>query len=249
MAPCALNETFLSAETREFYRQVLGVLHDAGIPFLVGGAFALGCYTGIARDTKDIDVFVRPRDVEQILQTLAGAGYATELTDTVWIAKAFFNDNFVDVIFSSGNSIATVDDEWFEYAESANFVGISLKLIPVEEMIWSKGYIMTRDRYDGADVAHLLRARAEQLDWPRLLRRFGEHWRLLLSHLVLFGFIYPSERSSIPSPVMHELLGRLNAETLAPPDLDPICRGTLLSTTQYQIDIEQWGYRDARRFR
>ena len=61
---------------------------------------------------------------------------------------------------------------------------------------------MERERYDGADVAHLLRAHGDRLDWPRLLRRFGPHWRVLLSHLVLFGFIYPGERALVPAWVM-----------------------------------------------
>ena len=37
------------------------------------------------------------------------------------------------------------------------------------------------------------------------MRRFGAHWRVLLSHLVLFGFIYPGERSLIPSSLMKDL--------------------------------------------
>jgi hypothetical protein len=37
------------------------VLADAGIPFLVGGAFAHACFTGIRRSTKDLDLFIRAR--------------------------------------------------------------------------------------------------------------------------------------------------------------------------------------------
>jgi hypothetical protein len=59
----------------------------------------------------------------------------------------------------------------------------------VEETIWSKAFVMERERYDGADIAHLLRASAERLDWHRLLERFDAHWPVLLSHLILFGFI------------------------------------------------------------
>ncbi len=58
-------------------------------------------------------------------------------------------------------------------------------------MIWSKAFIMERERYDGADIAHLILACGRDLDWRRLLGRFGRRWRVLLSHLVLFGFVYP----------------------------------------------------------
>jgi hypothetical protein len=105
---------------------------------------------------------------------------------------------------------------------------------------------MERERYDGADVAHLLLARADKLDWRRLLDRFGPHWRVLLSHIVLFGFVYPSERSLIPPWVVQELVRNLEAETNSPDVEDRVCQGTLLSREQYLIDIERWGCKDPR---
>ena len=121
-----------------------------------------------------------------------------------------------------------------------------VKFCPPEEMIWSKSFVMERERYDGADIAHLLRACAKRLDWERLFRRFGPYWRVLLSHLVLFGFVYPSERTQIPPKVMDELVRRLQAETHGPPPAERLCQGTLLSRAQYLIDIERGGYHDAR---
>jgi len=129
----------------------------------------------------------------------------------------------------------------------ATVLGVPARLIPAEEMIWSKGFIMERERYDGADIAHVLHARAESLDWRRLLLRFGRHWRVLFSHFVLFGFIYPSERARIPAWVMTELTRRLQRETASVPVVDPspICRRPILSRQQYLPDIEG-GYRDVR---
>ncbi len=112
--------------------------------------------------------------------------------------------------------------------------------------MWSKAFIMERERYDGADVAHVLRACAATLDWPRLIRRFGPHWHVLLSHLVLFAFVYPSERHLVPDWVVRELSGRFVQEMGLPPSPARVCRGTLLSRAQYLVDIERWGYRDAR---
>ncbi len=104
---------------------------------------------------------------------------------------------------------------------------------------------MERERFDGADIMHLLRARAD-LDWQRLLRRFGPHWRVLFSHLVLFGFVYPSERHRIPERVMSELIARLAGELGESGSTEQLCQGTLISRAQYLMDIEDWGYRDAR---
>ena len=116
---------------------------------------------------------------------------------------------------------------------------------PVEETIWSKAFIMERERYDGADVAHLLRCRGKQLDWRRLLDRFGTHWPVLMSYLVLYGFIYPDSQDQIPEWVRTELVGRwLRAPT---EETQPaVCNGTLLSREQFLSDLEFWKYRDAR---
>jgi hypothetical protein len=236
----------LSPGTREFYRHAMEVLADAGVPFLIGGAYALEHYTGIVRHTKDLDVFVRPFDSQRSLQALAAAGYHTELTFPHWLGKAFHAGDLIDVIFCSGNGLAAVDDSWFEHAERGSLLNVAVRLCPVEEMIWQKAYVAERERYDGADVAHLLHARGQAVDWTRLLRRFGEHWRLLLGHLILFGFIYPGEQWKIPSRVVCELLSRLESELSSPREAGRICQGTLLSRAQYLVDIERWGYRDAR---
>ena len=112
-------------------------------------------------------------------------------------------------------------------------------------MIWMKAYIMERERYDGADVAHLLLRRAGEIDWKHLLWRFGPDWRVLLSHLVLFRFIYPTEQDSIPPAVLAELLGRLKNEPVEKGG-ERLCRGTLLSRAQFLSDVRQGAFHDAR---
>ncbi|HEY1266191.1 MAG TPA: hypothetical protein VGH16_02975 [Candidatus Binatia bacterium] len=231
---------------KEFYVRVLTTLTDAGVPFLIGGAYALECYTGIWRDTKDLDVFIHPEDCKRALDALAGMGCHTELTFPHWLGKAYCGEYFADLIFSSGNGTARVDDEWFRYGVDSEILGYRVKLCPVEETIWSKSFVMERERYDGADIAHLLRARAKQLDWDRLLRRFGPHWRVLYGYVLLFGFIYPAHRADIPAHVVDQLTDALKNETATPPPETRICRGTLLSREQFLIDIQQWGYLDAR---
>jgi hypothetical protein len=113
-------------------------------------------------------------------------------------------------------------------------------------MIWSKAFVAERERYDGADISHILLACAEKLDWDRLLRRFAEHWRVLFSHLCLFGFVYPSERARIPQWVMSALMERLEEELQAPIPGERICQGTLISREQYLPDLQKWGFADAR---
>jgi hypothetical protein len=63
--------------------------------------------------------------------------------------------------------------------------------------------------------------------------------------LILFGYIYPGERAVIPPKIIEDLITRLRSEaTTAGPER--LCRGTLLSRQQYLVDIQEWGFRDAR---
>lgn len=113
-------------------------------------------------------------------------------------------------------------------------------------MIWSKSFIQERERFDGADVMHLIRGRADRLNWRRLIDRFGPHWRVLLAHVVMFGYVYPGEKSRLPEWVLKELTRRLAGNENDPPEGTSVTRGTLLSRQQYLVDVQQWGYQDAR---
>jgi hypothetical protein len=243
-----LSPTHSMVETpsRAYYREAMDVLARAGIPFMVGGAFAFVHQAGIDRSTKDLDIFVRPSDVHPLLNACNAAGYEADLVFSHWLAKIKSATGFIDVIFSSGNGLAVVDDQWFEHATEREVLGTMVKVAPAEESLWSKAFVMERERYDGADVAHIILAYGDRMDWRRLIDRFGRYWRVLLSHLVLYGFIYPSARTRVPTWVMHELMERLAAEVDSPDADDPVCYGTLLSWSQYLGDVLAGSFRDAR---
>jgi predicted nucleotidyltransferase len=229
---------------RLHHRSVVA-LQDAGIPFLIGGAYVVEVYTGVSRQTKDFDLYLRPQHIDLALDALKRAGYETEKTFPHWLAKAERGRDCIDLIFRAGNGLCEVDDSWFERAHNSKLLDLRVKLCAPEEMIWMKAYIMERERFDGADIAHILQSWAERLDWPHLVRRFGPDWRVLLSHLVLFGYIYPGERGKIPTEIMDDLIGRLQSEKRTAV-ANRICNGTLLSRKQYLLDIRERGFRDAR---
>jgi hypothetical protein len=239
----------LDPKSAALYRNALTALQDSGIPFLVGGAYALGSYCGIERHTKDFDVFVRERDCPALLRFLEERGFHAEVVFTHWLAKvrqSADDDDYIDIIFGSGNGIARVDDEWFEHSTEAEVLGFNVRLCPAEEIVWSKAYIMERERYDGADVVHLIRARGSRFDWRRLMRRMAPHGVLLLAYVVLFDFIYPDDRGVIPAWVVEELVARWRRGRVAPPAPEPRCNGTLLSRIQFLPDIRRCLMRDGR---
>ena len=230
----------------DVYREALSCLVKAKIPFLVGGTFALESYTGLVRRTKDLDLFVNPVDRLRLMQRLSDADFETEWRFPHWLGKACKEDRSIDIIYNSGNGVCSVDEAWFRYALPAEILGIPVRVVPAEEMLWSKAFVMERNRYDGGDIAHLLRARAQSMDWARLLFRFGTHWRVLFSHVILFGFIYPEQRLRIPDWFMHEMMRRIKLDMQCLPADRAVCQGTLLSWSQYLADLEGGDYQDAR---
>ncbi len=236
-------------EAERYYAEALRELLRSRIPFMIGGAYALRVYAGIVRHTKDLDVFCARRDRGRIVRTLLRSGDRAEHTDPTWIVKVYRGDLFIDVIYSSGNGICPVDQVWFRHARRARLLGSRVRLVPPEEMIWSKAFVQDRYRYDGADIAHILRREGRTLDWRRLLDRMGPEWEVLLAHLVNFRFSYPSERDAVPAWVLHELLARLEqSQTDVDRDANSpaVCRGTLFTPHDYVPDVTAWGYADAR---
>jgi hypothetical protein len=240
------NRRFAEAAGATFYRTAIDRLQAAQIPFLVGGAYALEVLTGIVRRTKDFDIFLREEDVDRCLIVLSDAGYRTELTYPHWLGKAFCGEEFIDLIFNSGNGFCRVDQAWFQHARSGRILGLELKLCPVEEIIWQKSFILERNRCDIADVAHLLRDCGAALEWQRLLTRFGDFWRVLLAQIMLFDFVYPGHRNNVPDWVRDRLWWLYREDKSSTTTGDRSCYGTLLSASQFLRDIDLEGYRDIR---
>ena len=235
-----------SAVERGAHLLALSTLKNAEIPYVVAGAYALHVYTGVYRETKDLDIFLRQQDVERALEELATVGFKTSMLDPVWIAKAYATDDyFADLIFNSGNGVAKVDDLWISRGKRAVIHGLPILVAAPEEIIWSKAFVCERERFDGADVNHVILACGETMDWRHLLRRFGPYWQVLLAHLVMFRFSYPGLRHCVPRWIWEDLLDRAKQEG-DEAGQEALCRGLLLSRTQYRVDLEQWGFQDAR---
>ncbi len=225
-----------------FYGRAVEYLVRSGVPFMIGGAYAIREYARVFRETKDLDTFCLPDDCPRLLNALAAAGFATEVTDPLWLAKGFHGNDYIDIIFGSSNGLCWVDDLWFRYAREMRLFGHTVKVIPPEEMIWSKAYVQHRHRFDGPDIVHTLLHQGRSLDWQRLLARMDRDWELLLAHLLTFRFAYPSERDTIPAWLMDKLCDRVKEQLREPAAPGTDSRGWMLSP-DYESDVSN---RDAR---
>jgi hypothetical protein len=236
--------TLADAEAEAFVVEAVRELAESKIPFLLAGTFAVSAYTGISRPTKDLDIFCKAGDYPRILAYFKERGYVIEIEDDRWIGKVRKGKNFFDVIFASSNGTMPVNDEWFENSRPFSMHGHDIWIVGPAELVWSKCFIQLRHRYDGADVAHVLLKAHDQIDWERLLGYMEVHWEVLLTHLLNFRWIYPSEREIVPAWLLDELLDRLAAQRKLPPVQMKICRGRMFSRVDFEIDVKEWGFAD-----
>ncbi len=236
--------TLKNPEAEAFYIDALRELNATGIPFLLAGTYALSAYTGITRQTKDLDIFCKAGDYTRILAHFRSLGHAIEVEDDRWLGKVFKGKHFFDVIFASSNGTMPIGDEWFENARQIELFGIPVRIVGPTELIWSKCFIQLRHRYDGADIAHTILKAHSQIDWDRLLGYMEVHWEVLLTQLLNFRWIYPTERDNVPAWLLDELLDRLSKQRQLPPPQMKVCRGRMFSRIDYEPDVKLWGFAD-----
>lgn len=230
---------------RRVYREALETLNASGIPFIVSGLYAVYEYTGIYRETKDLDLFFAPADVVPAAEVLRDAGFRTELAQVHWLGKAFKDDVQIDLIYGIGNGLFLIDEGWYRHARPGLLAATPVRIAPPEELIFHRLFISERHRWDMSDVAHLILMRGQELDWERLVDRTGDHWRLLLAQIVLFDYVYPGYRDRVPEDIRDRLLDRGRSDP-QPLDDPQAFRGTLLSRFSFAIDVNEWGLRDLR---
>lgn len=236
-------ESTLPPEARSFYREVLLALNNHGLQYAVAGAFALQKYTGISRQTKDLDVFMKGDDVPAALRHLEQLGFRCEVTDPVWLAKAHHGEYYVDLISGMSNAVILVDDSWMRRTQPATIAGVSSRIISVEDLLSSKLFVIRRERFDGADIAHIIYRTCGELDWDRVLQLAGEHWEILLWNLMLFRYVYPAHTHFVPAALWQDLLSRFSHE-IRRPQPDAPFRGSIVDENMFRIDIKHWGLAD-----
>lgn len=227
-------------EQETLFREVLQRMNDSQIPYVVSGAFALQQHTGIWRNTKDLDLFLAPEDVPRAINMLNEEGFETEICDPVWLTKAHRGEFYVDLITGMSNAVITVDRSWIERGAPALVMGVPSRVLAPEELIASKLFVTRRERFDGADIVHVIHGTRGRLDWNRVLTIVGEHWQIVLWAMLLFHYIYPAHADYIPRQIWDDLLGRLRKEL---DHHNPLAhfRGSLIDEKMFAIDVEEWG--------
>ena len=240
------GEPDLDIRVEEVFQQAIRALNESGLVYAVGAAFARNIYTGIWRSTKDLDIFLKPEDLHEMMRVLKKAGFRTSVEKPVWLAKAYKGKHFVDLIFGTGHGKYRFDDRSFEGSPKVEVLDVETFLIPIEEMIVTNAYLASRQRFDGAEIAHLIHGAKGKLDWDRVVERLGDDRQLLLWHLILFDYIYPGHKEYLPQELIVKLFNEMRQRWKKPVRRKKAFRGMLIDPFSFVVDVEDWGYEDRR---
>lgn len=193
------------------FRDAIRAADSHGVPCAVGGGLAVSLYTGLWRSPHDLDLLILPRDRERMIAAMATAGltdyHEHEPYDRGWIYRGTRDNAVVDAIWSLANGVGDVDEMWVTAGPRIGLGDVAIRVLPVEELIWSKLYVLQSTRCDWPDIVNLFVATALDLDWDCLIGRFtatGDA-QLLASALLLFAWIAPGRAHAVPKRVWQRL--------------------------------------------
>jgi hypothetical protein len=152
-------------------KRAVGALHDAGIPFLLGGGLAAWARGG-PKTEHDVDLFLRPENVEPAAEALRAAGMRVERPPEGWLLKAWDGQVLVDVIFEPRGLL--VDDELIARGEEREVMAIGIRLMALEDVLTSKLMALDEHSADFSQLLLMTRTLREQIDWHELRSRTRE---------------------------------------------------------------------------
>lgn len=192
-------------------RGVLKAAQERGLRFCLGGGLAFSAYSGRWRNTKDMDLFVLPEDREAFVEVLDSVGFV-DYFDRVeyvrdWIYRGYREGVIVDIIWQFANKRAPVDEAFLTRGAQVDIRGNRVSLLPIEELIWAKMYIVQRERCDWPDILNLLYAQGHRIDWEHLVRRAEGDVPLLGGVVQMYGWLCPERSRRMLPPDVWSLLG------------------------------------------
>lgn len=186
----------------DLYTPVIFEARGAGIDFVLGGGLAFCEYSGRLRNTKDVDLFFLPEDRDRLVKILGHHGwtdyYDHKSYDRTWIYRGFRAGLILDLIWSLPNHRGDVTPEWLTGANKVEIHGTEMRLLSLEDLVWSKLYVMQRERCDWPDIFNMLNASAEHVNWEYLMERLGPDTALFGGVLAAYRWLCPVQAANLP---------------------------------------------------
>jgi hypothetical protein len=156
------------AEIEHALKGAAAALRGADVPFLLGGSLASWARGG-PETRHDLDLMIKPEDVERALEALAEAGMRPERPPEQWLVKAWDGDTLIDLIYCPKG--LPMDDDVIARGEELSVLGMEIRVMALEDVMATKLMALTEHslRYEG--LLQIARSLREQIDWQTVRAR------------------------------------------------------------------------------
>jgi predicted nucleotidyltransferase len=146
-------------------------LREAGVPFLLGGSLASWARGG-PETRHDLDLMIKPEDVDTAIQALQAAGLRPEDPPEEWLVKAWDGDVLVDLIFAPKGMEMT--DEVLARGEVLSVLGMEMRVMALEDVLVTKLMALSEHSLRYESLLPIARALREKVDWDDVRARTSE---------------------------------------------------------------------------
>jgi predicted nucleotidyltransferase len=146
-------------------------LREAGIPFLLGGSLASWARGG-PESRHDLDLMIKPSDVDRAVEALTNAGMRFEDPPEEWLVKAWDGETLVDLIFHPKGT--EVDDALIERGEVMSVLGMEMRVMALEDVLVTKLMALSEHALRYESLLSIARALRERVDWEDVRARTEE---------------------------------------------------------------------------
>jgi hypothetical protein len=194
------SETSDEPPLRTALKQSASALKADGIPFALGGGYALWVHGG-PEPSHDVDLVVAEADVEIAANSLAAAGLQVERPAEDWLFKAYVKEHdstepaeeppLVDVLHRLGG--VPVTKSLLDSSAEHEVLGIRIPVLPPTPIMIAKLQSFSEHYCDFEQPLLVVRAVREQLDWAEIRKAvqnepFAEAFLFLVERLGIAPF-------------------------------------------------------------
>ena len=153
------------------FKRAVAALDEAEIPFLLGGSLACWAHGG-AETRNDLDLMVKPEDIERSVEALSAYGMKPEEPPEEWLAKVWDGKVLVDLIHNPKG--IQITDEVIARGHLRDVAAMQVRVMAPEDILVSKLLALGEHALDLESSLQIARSLREQLDWSEVAARTTE---------------------------------------------------------------------------
>jgi predicted nucleotidyltransferase len=167
----ATDEESPFSDLEDALKRSAAALRAADVPFLLGGSLASWARGG-PETRHDLDLMVKPDDLERAVAALQEAGMRHEDPPEEWLTKVWDGQTLVDLIHHPKGT--RVDDALIERGEVMSVLGMEMRVMALEDVLVTKLMALDEHALRYESLLAIARALRERIDWEDVRGRTTE---------------------------------------------------------------------------